>query len=146
MVQRLCSELNLFYLDDCTLGGSLDEVLDDFQTVERSAGELGLQLNLGKMEIICTESSTRDAMQQHVPGLCVVQQEHISLLVSPIGTLEGIQDTICAKTKILEVLGDRLWFLHAHDALCLLRHTFVIPKPLCHSHLTLLPLPGTTEL
>ena len=42
MVQQLRSELNLFYLDDGTLGGSLDEVLVDFQKVEQSAGELGL--------------------------------------------------------------------------------------------------------
>ena len=42
MVQQLRSELNLFYLDDGTLGGSLDEVLVDFQKVEQSAGKLGL--------------------------------------------------------------------------------------------------------
>ena len=52
MVQQLLSELNLFYLDDGTFGGSLDVVLADFQTVEICAGELGLQLNLGKTEII----------------------------------------------------------------------------------------------
>ena len=34
MVQQLRSELNLFYLDDGTLGGSLDEVLVDFWKVE----------------------------------------------------------------------------------------------------------------
>ena len=52
---------------------------------------------------------------------------------SPIGTLEGIQDTIRAK-KTLEVLGDRLRRLHAHDALCLLRHAFAIPKLLYVIH------------
>ena len=128
MVQLMRSDLNLFYLDDGTLGGNLDEVLLDFRTVEQSAAELGLQLNLGKTEIICTEASTRDAMLQHVPGLCTVQREHASLLGSPIGTLEGIQDTIRAKKKNLEVLGVRLRCLHAHDALCLLRHAFAIPK------------------
>ena len=106
MVQQLCSEMNLFYLDDGTLRGSMDEVLVDFRTVERSAGELDLQLNLGKTEIICADTSTRDTMLQHVPGLCVVQREHASLLGSPIAILEGIQDTIHAK-KTLEDLGDR---------------------------------------
>ena len=104
----------------------MDEVLVDFRIVEQSAGELGLQLNLGKTEIICAD--TRDTTLQHVPGLCVVQREHASLLGSRIGTLEGIQDTIHAKKKTLKVLGDRLWCLHAHDALCLLRHAFAIPK------------------
>ena len=67
-------------------------------------------------------------MLQQVPGLCVVQREHASLLGSPIGTLEGIQDTIRAKKNTLEVLGDFLRRLHTHDALCSLRHTFAIPK------------------
>ena len=101
---------------------------------------------LGRQRCICAETSTRDTMLEHVPALCMVQREHASLFGSPIGTLEGIQDTIPTK-KTLEVLGDRLRRLHPHDALCLLWHTFVIPKtPLCHSHLTMLPLPRTTEL
>ena len=73
MVEQLHSETNLFYLDDGTLGGSMDEVLVDFQTVEQSAGELGLQLNLGKTEIICADTSSKNTMLQHVPGLCEVQ-------------------------------------------------------------------------
>ena len=104
----------------------MDEVLVDFRIVEQSAGELSL--NLGKTEIICADTSTRDTTLQHVPGLCVVQREHASFLDSPNGTLEGIQDTIRAKKKTLKVLGDMLWCLHAHDALCLLRHAFAIPK------------------
>ena len=77
---------------------------------------------------VYAETSTRDAMLQHVPSLCMVQQEHASLLGSPIGTLEGIQDTIRAIKETLEVLGVRLRCLHAHDALCLLQHGFAIPK------------------
>ena len=45
LVQQLQSEFNVFCLDDGTLGGSLEEVLEDFSTVEQMAGELGLQLN-----------------------------------------------------------------------------------------------------
>lgn len=62
------SELNVFYLDDGMLGGSLEEVLQDFNTVERIAGKLGLQLNREKSELICDESTTRKTMllQSHV--------------------------------------------------------------------------------
>ena len=66
MVQQLRSELNLLYLDDGTLGGSLDEVLVDFWKVEQSAGELGLQLNLGKTEMhLC-----RDINKGYNAGAC----------------------------------------------------------------------------
>ena len=51
MVQQLCSQLNVFYLDYGNLGGSLDVVLQNFHSVEHTAGELGLQLNLGKLKL-----------------------------------------------------------------------------------------------
>ena len=38
LVQQLQSELNVFFLDDGTLGGSLEEVLEDSNTVEQMAG------------------------------------------------------------------------------------------------------------
>ena len=56
-------------------------------------------------EIICAVTPIRDAMLQHVPGLCVVQQEHASLLGCPIGTHERIQDTIHAPRKRSRCLG-----------------------------------------
>ena len=68
--------------------------------MEHRARELGLHLNLEKTEVICDESSTQEALLQHIPGLSVVQREHATLLGSPIGTLEGIQETICAKKTL----------------------------------------------
>ena len=67
-------------------------------------------------------------MLQHIPGLCIVQRRHISLLGPPIGTLEGIHDTIRTKEETLKVLGVRLRHLHTRDALCLLQHALAIPN------------------
>ena len=92
LVQQLQSEFNIFFLDDGTLGGSLEGVLEDFSTVERMAGELGLQLNRDKSEVICDDSSTRSAMLRAVPGLSVTEQDHATLLGSPIGTASSIQN------------------------------------------------------
>ena len=132
MVEQLCSQLNVFYLDDDNLGRSLEEVLHDLCSVERIAGELGLQLILGKTEIICSDTVTMTTMLQEVPGLCVTKRERATLLGSPIGGIEfeGIRDTLMAKTRSLRVVGNWLRHLHAHDALCLLRHAFALPKPL----------------
>ena len=49
MVQQLCSQLYAFYLDG-NLEGSLEEV-HCFRSVEHTAGELGLQLNFGKLKL-----------------------------------------------------------------------------------------------
>ena len=65
------------------------------------------------------------------PEFCVLSQAHATLLGSPIGnSVEGIEDTIRAKPQALAVMGDRLCLLHAHDAFCLLRNTFTLPKML----------------
>ena len=69
-----------------------------------------------------------NSMFQEVPGLCVTKQERSTLLGFPIGGLEGIRDTLMAKTKSLGIVGNRLQHLHEHDVLCLLRHAFALPK------------------
>ena len=130
LVQQLQSEFNVFFLDDGTLGGSLEEVLEDFSIVERMAGELSLQLNRDKSEVICDDSTTRSAMLRAVPGLSVTGRDHATLLGSPIGTASGIQDTILKRTKSLQTLGSRLQLLRAHDAFCLLCNALAIPKVL----------------
>ena len=130
LVQQLQSEFNVFFLDDGTLGGSLEGVLEDFSTVERMTGELGLQLNRDKSEVICDDSSTRSAMLRAVPGLSVTERNHATLLGSPIGAASGIQNTILIRTKSLQTLGSRLQLLRAHDAFCLLHNALAIPKVL----------------
>ena len=101
MVEQLCSQLNVFYLDDGNLGGSLEKVLHDLRSVEHIAGELGLQLNLGKTEIICSDTATMNIMLQEVPGLCVTKRQWATLLGSPIGGIEGLRETLMAKTRSL---------------------------------------------
>ena len=59
MLQQLKGEFVVFYLDDGTLGGHLEEVLRDLRMVERVAGDMGLQVNHSKSEIICDDPITR---------------------------------------------------------------------------------------
>ena len=42
LCSRMKSELSLFYLDDGTLGGKVEDVLHDLDLVEREGAELGL--------------------------------------------------------------------------------------------------------
>ena len=117
MLQQLKGEFGVFYLDDGTLGGSLEEVLRYLRMVGRVAGDMGLQLNHSKSEIICDDPITRQSMLAAFPEFCMVSQAHATLLGSPIGnSVEGIEDTIRAKTEALAVMGDTLRLLHAHDA------------------------------
>ena len=130
LVSRLKSSFAVFYLDDGTLGGPLQEVLSDLRLVEEEAAKLGLHLNHSKSELICDDAPTREAMLFEVPGLHNVSCSQATLLGSPIGKVECISDTIKEKTKLLKLMGGRLSHLQSHDALLLLRHSFAIPKVL----------------
>ena len=127
-VSRLKSKFKVFYLDDGTLGGPWEEVLTDLRLVEEEAARLGLQLNHGKSELICDEIPTREAMLLQAPGLQTVSCSQATILGTPIGGIECIDDSIKMKIEALKRMGERLGLLQAHDALLLLRHSFAIPK------------------
>ena len=112
----------MFYLDDGTLDGSVEDVLSDFRLVEEVAAELGLSLNQSKTELICDDLASCEAFLYEVPDLQVVSCSEASLLGSPIGSVECVDSVIQQKVAQFQLMGDRLSLLHAHDALLLLRH------------------------
>ena len=69
-------------------------------------------------------------MLRVIPDFCPVSPEQATLLGSPIGGEEGVDKPISEITRALEIMGGRLWHIHAHDAFCLLRHAFALPKVL----------------
>ena len=51
LIQRLCSDFSVFYLDEDTIGGSRDDILADLQLMENEAATMGLKLNRSKFEL-----------------------------------------------------------------------------------------------
>ena len=127
-MSRLNSKFKVFYLDNGTLGGPWEEVLADLTFVEEEAAKLGLHLNHSKSELICDDIPTREAMLLRAPGLQTLSCSQATLLITPIGGIECIDDTIRRKIKALKLMGNRLSLLHARDALLLLHHSFAIPN------------------
>ena len=124
------SDFSVFYLDDGTIGGSRDDVLADLQLMENEATTLGLKLNRSKTELVSSDVGAQNSILSIVSELKVVPCSQVSLLGTPIGSLELLDSTIEAKTKKLQLMGMRLSGLRSQDALCLLRHSFAIPKVL----------------
>ena len=120
LVCYLKSDFGVFYLDDGTLGGNWQDVIEDLQQIEEAAGSLGLTLNHHKCEIISTDDGARDSMLAFSPSLQFVEPSEACLLGSPIGGPNSIDDVLSSKKASLELLGVRLKLLHSHDALCLL--------------------------
>ena len=135
-IHKLCaklkSEFAVFYLDDGTLGGTREDVIDDVKTIEEEAGTLGLQLNREKTELICADHTSRGIVLSALPGLRIINPECANLLGSPLGNADCVNACVSEKIELLRLMGDRLCYLHSHDAITLLRYSFAIPK-LLHS-------------
>ena len=98
-MSRLKSSFAVFYLDDGTVGGSLQEVLSDFWLVEEEAAKLGLHLNYSKSLLICDDAPTREAMLFEVSGLHNVSCSRPLSLAHPFGRLSA-EYTIKDKTVV----------------------------------------------
>ena len=145
---QLSSEFCVFYLNDETLGGSMEDVLQDLHTVQQVAEDLGFQLNGGKSEVICVDPTTGKSFLSAAPGLHVTSPNHVALLSSPLGDMDSISNTICEKINLLQAMGDRLQYLYSHDAILLLRHSFALPKLLyaCPLYFSLFPFSPTRSI
>ena len=57
LARSLSSEFNLWYLDDGSVGGNVDSLLYDLETVKRVGLTVGLELNENKCEIVTDDDS-----------------------------------------------------------------------------------------
>ena len=57
MLEASSSDLTLGYMDDVTLGGSIDKVSSDVKTIQSEGEKIGLHLNVSKCEIISSRAS-----------------------------------------------------------------------------------------
>ena len=119
LISNLRSDLRVFYLDDGTLGGSLDDVISDLLHIEEGAARLGLKLNRNKCKLIWDDEGLTRSMISAVPSLRVVGQSHATLLGSPIGDTHSMEEYIRSKVEKLIVMGKRLQLVSSHDALLL---------------------------
>ena len=130
----LTSELNLWYLDEVTLGGPADVVLKDLSRIIEKSAELGLKLNFKKCEIavlastaIGADQNLLEPFQQLAPGIRILNKGEMVLLGSPL-TEEAISVVLQVKTNALSQLKSRLDLIPAHCALFLLRNSLAIPR------------------
>eukprot|EP00731_Ephydatia_muelleri_P031989 Em0023g496a len=103
----LRSELRVFYLDDGTLGGSLEDIAHDLELIKKEACDIGLELNTNKSEVISINESLLKSVQSILPGIREVDPAKATLRGSPIG---DTTDAICAKTSFLKLLVPKLLY------------------------------------
>ena len=127
-IHKLTSQLESeFYLDDGTLGGDAEQVLQDLLSVEQCTKELGLSLNHEKCEVISKDLVATGVLLASALKLQVTDPDHTTLLGSPLGSIDSINKTIQSKVESLRV-GDRLEHLDTQDSLLLLCHFLATPR------------------
>ncbi|CAK1589334.1 unnamed protein product [Parnassius mnemosyne] len=134
IISNLKSKLNVWYLDDGTLGGRADDVLSDLTHIFRNFKNIGLEPNSNKCEIFFSNNlstSHRDTLIQnfnHIcPGIKTVNTESLYLLGAPL-FFDSIKPVL--KTKFDQFLNhvDKLYKLNPHIALTILKYCLLVPR------------------
>ena len=124
IVKGLSSPLNMWYLDDGSLGGSPSQVLADFQLIQSEGIDRGLQVNTRKCEVIdlsdcCSITYIENAQQVEVSDL--------TLLGAPLGN-QAMKFVLEKKISELSTMESKLSWISSHHALFLLKNCFALPK------------------
>lgn len=133
MITNLVSPLNVWSLDDGTLGGRLDDVANDLRTIKASVGQYGLELILLKCEsyiIGGTEADRQTAermLRPIFPEITIAVDADLCLLGFPI-TPVAIRQKLVAKSADFDCLCFDLNILPAHRAFFLLKYSLSILK------------------
>ena len=115
ILQSLGCPLRVGYMDDLTLGGSVQSIADAVQTIIDLGLPVGLRLNPSKCEIIgYTESLFGSCPAQ-------IQGGSACLLGAPLGPGPGMDDMLASRCDRLERTMARLKLLSLQDGLLILR-------------------------
>ena len=128
LVRRVKSQCNIWYMDDSTMGGDIDTLLADFQTLIEDGRKLGLVVNIAKCEVITDDDEVLRKFRAVAPSIRHVKPASAMLLGAPIGGEHIVDDVLGAKLHELRLLSARLTLLSSHDALFLLKNCLSIPK------------------
>lgn len=129
IIENLLSELNIWYLDDGTLGGDPETILNDLKYIIQECKKIGLEINPAKCELFFCGDQIESVIQDFnaiCSGIKVVAND-LELLGSPIS--EGSEEKlILKKHSELKVMFERLNLLNCHTAYFLLKICFTVPK------------------
>ena len=122
---RAVSELKVGYLDDVTIGGSIQDVETDVELIREHAQTIGLDLNPSKCEIIGECSVSNDSICH---DFVRVSWEDAELLGSPLSQGNKQNTILESKCSQLTTAMSRLHLLDAHYALSIISNCISAPK------------------
>ncbi|XP_026331470.1 uncharacterized protein LOC113238842, partial [Hyposmocoma kahamanoa] len=130
IISSLDSPLNVWYLDDGTIGGSPEVVLQDLKRLGVALKAVGLEINPNKCELFNCGFINADVLENLMvllPGIKQLDRSSVSLLGAPIFP-EGVSSALQTKRLALLAAREHLSHLSAHVALVLLRNCLGMPR------------------
>jgi hypothetical protein len=80
LVKMMKSELNMWYIDDGTLGGHLTDLLHDIDIIKSEGPHIGLTLNDCKCELISDDEEVINYVRQLIPAVSTIDPSEAVVL------------------------------------------------------------------
>ena len=127
-ISTVTSPLNVWFLDDGTLGGGIDDICADLRRVIPAMARIGLEVNPTKCEVINSSvaegqqtTTNMERLDQLIPGAAVLADAEQLVLGAPL-TSSAAETALAKKKEELDRLITRLQLLDSHTAFYLFRH------------------------
>ena len=134
VASAVTSPLNIWFLDDGTLGGEVDDVCADLERLIPAMAKVGLAINPSKCEVILPAASSAESqscvlqkLHKIVPGASVLSKAEQTLLGAPLTEAATVAAARGKKEEIHRMIN-RLQHLDSHSAFFLLRCSLWLPR------------------
>jgi hypothetical protein len=124
---KLKCPFKVAYLDDLTISGTANNVIQDLSFIERESEACGLHLNLSKCEAISANATALQSVLDYNPAISVTDIKEATLLGTAL-SFDITASLVDEKLGFLKNMQMRISSLPSHDALFLLRNAMAIPR------------------
>jgi hypothetical protein len=125
IINKITCALNVWYLDDGTIGDSLDNVLTTFEMIVEESKAIGLEVNTGKCELYVGENCPMQAISRS--EIKILKTDELYLLGSSLN-LETTKLLLLNKSRDLETIFQKISILPCHYSLHVLKNCYSAPK------------------
>ena len=111
------SPINIWYLDDATIGGPVESACEDLRRIIPMLSDIRLEVNPTKSEVssVSCNNSQSDllAIESALPGITMTVREDLSILGSPID-INGYHTGVLKAVERLSTMPGRLEYIDTH--------------------------------
>ena len=123
------SPINIWFLDDATIGGPVESICEDLQIIAMLS-DIGLEMNPSMSDVSnvsCDNfQSVLLAIESALPGVTVIEREDLSIIGAPID-INGCSTRVPIAVLRLSTMSDQLEYIDAHPAF-FLRNCLSMPR------------------